>query len=76
MDSGEFTSRISDVLTNFKSLSGLSFQLKEQDTAAKNLLSNRDVLAVLPTGYGKNLIFKTYVMAACACNPKVSLLAG
>jgi ATP-dependent DNA helicase RecQ len=69
MDSGDFSSRISEVLKKFESVSGLSFKLKkEQDTAVKNLLSNRDVLAVLPTGYGKSLIFQTYVMAAQSIN--------
>ena len=32
-------------------------------TAAKSMLMYRDVLAVLPTGYGKNLIFQAVVMA-------------
>ena len=51
---GEFSSRISDVLTKFESVSGLIFKLKKaQDIIVKNLLSNRDVLGVLPTGYGK-----------------------
>ena len=40
--------------------------------AVKNLLSNREVLgevlAVLPTGYGKSLIFQTYAMAAQSIN--------
>ena len=65
-DSGDFASHISEVLEKFESVSGLSFKLKkEQDTAVKNLLSNRDeILAILPTGYGKSLIFQTYVMAA------------
>ena len=44
---GEFSSLISDVLTMFKSVSGLIFKLKnEQDTAFKNLLFNQDVLAI------------------------------
>jgi len=56
---------ISNVLAKFQSVSGLNLELKEeQETAVKSLLMNRDVLAVLPTGYGKSLIFKTYVMAA------------
>ena len=55
---GELSSLISDVLTMFESVSGLIFKFKkEQDTAVKNLLPNRDVLAVLLTAYGKSLIF-------------------
>ena len=46
-------SLVRDVLTMFESVSGLIFKLKEQDTAVKNLLSNRDVLAVLLTAYFK-----------------------
>ena len=55
-------SLISDVLTKFKSVSGLIFRSKkEQDTAVKNLLSNRDVHAVLQPGYSKS--FQMHVMA-------------
>ena len=55
---------ILDVLDKFQSVSGVNFELKkEQDIAVKNLLLNRDVLAVLSTGYGKSLVFQTYVMA-------------
>ena len=40
------------------------FQLKErQVTAVKSLLLNHDVLSVLPTGYGKSLIFQSFVVA-------------
>ena len=47
------------------SVSGLNFKLKrEQDTAVKSMLMNRDVLAVLPTGHGKSIVFQTYVMAS------------
>ena len=55
--------RISEVF-RFQSESGVHFQLKEQQvTAVKNLLLNHDVLAVLPTGYGKSLIFQSFVVA-------------
>ena len=61
---GEVSSLISDVLTMVETVSGLIFKLKkEQDTAVKNLLLNRDVLTVLLTAYGKSLIFQTYMMA-------------
>ena len=32
----------------------------EQEQAVKGLLSGKDVLAVLPTGFGKSLIFQTF----------------
>lgn len=49
---------ISNVLAKFQSVSGLNLELKkEQETAVKRMLMDRDVLAVLPTGYGKSLIF-------------------
>ena len=55
---------ISEVLRKFQSASGVHFQLKEQQvTAVKKLLLNHDVLAVLPTGYGKSLIFQSFVVA-------------
>ena len=51
-------------ISKFQSASGVQFQLKEQQvTAVKNLLLNHDVLAVLPTGYGKSLIFLWFVVA-------------
>ena len=45
---------ICNVLAKFQSLSRLKFQLKkEQKTIVKSMLIYRDVLAILPTGYGK-----------------------
>ena len=67
---------ISEVLTKFQAVSGVRFKLKkEQESAVKSLLLNRDVLAVLPTGYGKSLVFQCYVAAREVLeNAKVSLL--
>ena len=62
---------ISNVLSKLQSVSSLNFELKkEQETrAVKGLLIGRDVLAVLPTGYGKSFrIFQTYVMASKQIN--------
>ena len=66
---------ISEVLTKFQVVSGVSFKLKkEQESAVKSLLLNRDVLAVLPTGYRKSLVFQCYVAAREVLeNAKVSL---
>ena len=67
---------ISEVLTKFQAVSGVSFKLKkEQESAVKSLLLNRDVFAVLLTGYGKSLVFQCYVAAREVLeNVKVSLL--
>jgi len=46
------------------SLSGLGLSLElrsEQKQAVMTLLSSRDLLAVLPTGFGKSLIFQLLV---------------
>ena len=44
---------------------GLNFSLKEeQKTAVKELFEGRDVVAVLPTGFGKSLIFQLLVLLA------------
>ena len=50
---------ISDVLKKFQLVSGFKLR-QEQVIAVKTLLSNRDVFAVLPTGYGKSLIFQFF----------------
>ena len=40
------------------------FKLKpEQEVAVKSPLDGKDVLAVLPTGYGKSLIYQMFVRA-------------
>ena len=36
----------------------------EQRQAVEALLQGRDILAILPTGYGKSMIFQVYVVAA------------
>ena len=61
---------ISEVLTKFQVVSGVGFKLKkEQESAVKSLLLNRDVLAVLPTGN------QCYVAAREVLdNAKVSLI--
>ena len=43
---------------------GLSIILKaEQCVAIDNLLRGKDVVAILPTGYGKSIIFSVHVLA-------------
>ena len=36
---------------------------KEQETAVKELLAGKDVMAVLPTGFGNSLIFTVFTLA-------------
>ena len=63
-------------LNAISGVSGVSFKLKkQQESAVKSLLLNRDVLAVLPTGYGESLVFQCYVAEREVLeNAKVSLL--
>ena len=49
-----------------------------QEQAVRGLLSGKDVLAVLPTGFGKSLIFTVFALAkkfelAAYANGKVSV---
>ena len=66
---------ILEVLTKFQAVSGVNFKLKKRAgvCSEKPPVKNRDVLAVLPTGYGKSLVFQCYV-AEVLENAKVSLL--
>ena len=36
---------------------------REQETAVKELLAGRDVMAILPTGFGKSLTFTVFAIA-------------
>jgi ATP-dependent DNA helicase RecQ len=36
---------------------------EQKDLAVKSLLSGRDVVAILPTGFGKSLIFQLFAIA-------------
>ena len=59
----DFESCLSEVLLEL-SEAGLAFTLKtEQESAMHHLIFNgKDVMAVLPTGFGKSLIFQLFVM--------------
>ena len=55
---------LSRALEELGNASGRSFTLKrEQDIAVRDLLSGKDVLAILPTGFGKSLIYQAFVRA-------------
>ena len=57
-------SLLSEAIARFSELSLRTVNLKtEQKRAVKSLLSGRDVLAVLPTGYGKSMIFQVFAVA-------------
>ena len=47
----------------FQVTANVQFQVTEQVTAVKSLLLNHDALAFLHTGYGKSLIFQSFVVA-------------
>ena len=45
---------------------------KEQDIAIKSLLKEKDVLAVLPTGFGKSLVFQVFAITTSMDSRSVS----
>ena len=55
---------LNEALYKIFQITGKSLTLKdEQKEAVKSLLSGRDVLAILPTGFGKSLIFQLFAIA-------------
>lgn len=53
---------LSKALADLNVVASCKFNLKpEQEVAVKALLDGRDVLAVLPTGYGKSLLYQIFV---------------
>ena len=61
---------ISRAIEDLGIAAGRSFRLKrEQHIAVTDLLAGKDVLAVLPTGFGKSLIYQTFVRG---CDYKLS----
>ena len=55
---------IEKALANITTKTGNSFALKEEQAAAiLSLLKGQDVLAVLPTGFGKSMVFTVYGQA-------------
>jgi superfamily II DNA helicase RecQ len=52
------------VISDIQLVTDHCIQLKEeQDKAVRDLLKGKDVFAVLPTGYGKSLIYQAFVRA-------------
>ena len=59
---------------NYLSAIGRPIVLKcEQRISIQNLLLGKDVIAILPTGFGKNMIFTVYTLAKVSwellCSP-------
>ena len=55
---------LSRALADLNVVTCSEFKLKpEQEVAVMSLLVGKDVLAVLPTGYGKSLIYQMFVRA-------------
>ena len=55
---------LKEALDHIFQITGEKLNLKnEQKEAVNSLLSGRDVLAVLPTGFGKSLIFQLFAIA-------------
>ena len=53
---------LSKALADLNLVSSSEFRLKqEQEVAVRALLDGKDVLAVLPTGFGKSLIYQMFV---------------
>jgi ATP-dependent DNA helicase RecQ len=61
---GSIDEVLSKVVSDIQLATGHCIQLKEeQDKAVRDLLKGKDVFAVLPTGYGKSLIYQAFVRA-------------
>ena len=55
---------VQNALIDVNLSSGREIVLKpEKESEVRALLADRDVLAVLPTGYGKSLIYQMFVRA-------------
>ena len=62
---------MAEALTSHRALSLLNIRWEnsavvlkaEQETAIKNLLHGRDVMAILPTGFGKSMIYTVFALA-------------
>ena len=53
----------SDVFANLSDQLGGLLLKEEQRLAIEALLSGKDVMAVLPTGFGKSVIYQSFVIA-------------
>ena len=58
---------LQEFLFRFPKIESLKLEQKE---ALEFLLSGRDVLTILPTGFGKSLIYQVFWQAKLSSNPK------
>ena len=64
-----------DVSLKFLAELGMSRELRmEQKVAISSLVSGKDLLAVLPTGFGKSLIFQMLVLIKQIMTVKLSVV--
>ena len=58
----DFKSCLSEVLLKLNE-TGMAFSLKkEQESGMRHILNGKDVMTILPTGFGESLIFQLFVM--------------
>ncbi|KAK3728378.1 hypothetical protein QZH41_018033, partial [Actinostola sp. cb2023] len=61
----DFEESLRIVISSLKEFKGDSFDLKEeQQQSIRQLFIGKDLVAILPTGYGKSLIFQTLALVA------------
>ena len=62
---------LQDCLSRFPEIDSLK---PEQIEALQSLLAGDDVLAILPTGFGKSFIYQVFCLAKQSSNPNASVL--
>ena len=62
---------LQECLSRFPKIDSLK---PEQKQAVEALLAGQDVLAILPTGFGKSLIYQMFCMAKLSSNANASVL--
>ena len=62
---------LQDCLSRFPKIDSLK---PEQIEALQSLLAGDDVLAILPTGFGKSFIYQVFCLAKQSSNPNASVL--
>lgn len=67
---------LSKALADLNLVSSSEFRLKQvQEVAVRALLDGKDVLAVLPTGFGKSLIYQMFVRSMdCKLDGQAAIL--
>ena len=55
-------SQLNEAILSLNLRSSKQRKKKEQDLAIKSLLKEKDALAVLPTGFGKSLVFQVFAV--------------